>query len=274
MLAKLAKHTDILKRSVLHKNQISRLRKYDNKLLHSVLNAVENAKRDEFSAADQQVFGQLEQYRSQLLNDSSVITYEVFDLDSTNIVKNICINATSPPKWCRLHYSLAKETGAAQYLEIGTNLGVSGSYILSAIKDKKNCKFTTMEGLPALCKIASGNFSKIAGADSFEVIQGLYDQTFPELMSREIKFDVMFIDGYHKKKPTLEYYEKLKNHSSDQAVFVFDDINWDDEMKDAWQIIKNDPKANFVIDLYKLGIVIIDKNEKVKGVKADLFYAY
>ncbi|RZJ26522.1 MAG: class I SAM-dependent methyltransferase, partial [Flavobacterium sp.] len=147
-------------------------------------------------------------------------------------------------------------------------------YILSAIKSRTGSKLTTMEGLPQLCRIAGANFEKISGPDSFEIIQGLYDETFPKLMKRTEVYDVVFIDGNHKKKPTLDYFNLLKTKTSDKAVFVFDDINWDKEMKEAWRIIQADTDINFSIDLYKLGIVLIDKTTRPQHVNAELFYAY
>jgi hypothetical protein len=58
------------------------------------------------------------------------------------------------------------------------------------------------------------------------------------------------------------------------AIFVFDDIYWSEEMTEAWQIIQNDPDVNFSIDLYMMGIAIIDKNESIKNSSFSLHLGY
>ena len=45
-------------------------------------------------------------------------------------------------------------------------------------------------------------------------------------------------------------------------------------MKDAWAIIREDDDVSFSIDLYKLGIVIIDKNETTKNNHFSLHLTY
>jgi hypothetical protein len=42
-----------------------------------------------------------------------------------------------------------------------------------------------------------------------------------------------------------------------KGILVFDDIYWSAEMKKAWMAIMED--AVITIDLYKLGIVVIDE---------------
>ena len=47
-----------------------------------------------------------------------------------------------------------------------------------------------------------------------------------------------------------------KVHS--KSVFVFDDINWSEGMKRAWNEIKNHPKVTVTIDLFMMGLVFFD----------------
>ncbi|GAL68205.1 hypothetical protein [Jejuia pallidilutea] len=93
-------------------------------------------------------------------------------------------------------------------------------------------------------------------------------------MSKNIAFNLLFIDGNHKKTPTLEYFNTLKSKISSPALFVFDDIYWSNEMKEAWQIIINDNDVNFSIDLYEQGLVVIDKNETLDKKHFELHLSY
>jgi hypothetical protein len=48
------------------------------------------------------------------------------------------------------------------------------------------------------------------------------------------------------------------------SVLVFDDINWSQEMKAAWQEIKQHPDVRLTIDLYFTGIIFFRKEHKMK----------
>lgn len=252
---------------------MSVLAQVKNQTLQKVLAAFVATKAATNSEEDLQAFKRCEDYRKKLLSDSTIINYQVFSSDKTATVREICGKAPSSMKWCQFLYHLAQNTEAMDILEIGTNLGISGSYMLEAIKGK-SAHFTTMEGLPQLCEISTNQFSSIVPNSKFKVIQGLYDDTFPALIREGKGFDLIFIDGNHKKDPTLEYFSTLKSLSGDATVFVFDDIYWSNEMTDAWNEIKKDPEVNFTLDLYMMGIAIVDKNETICNQNFNLHLAY
>jgi hypothetical protein len=54
--------------------------------------------------------------------------------------------------------------------------------------------------------------------------------------------------------------EKKHNNS----VFVFDDINWNEQMAKAWEEIKAHPEVTLSIDLYYAGIVFFRKEQQEK----------
>lgn len=270
---KISKHILITKRRIRQRSELKKLSKIENETLRKVLRAFEAVKLNTHKKGDIEAFSECEDYRNKLLTDNREITYEIFSSDKIAVVKEICKRATSKEKWCQFLYYLVKNTQNPSVLEIGTNLGVSGSYMLAAMKGQKG-KLVTMEGLPQLCEIAEEQFSKIAHTSSFEVVQGLYDETFPKVMENDTQFNLLFIDGNHKKQPTLEYFSTLKSKIDRAAIFVFDDIYWSKEMEEAWEIIKNDEDVNFTIDLYEQGIVIIDKTESLNNNSFNLHLAY
>ena len=69
--------------------------------------------------------------------------------------------------------------------------------------------------------------------NSFEIIHGLYQDTFPPLVDRKIPFSLLFIDGNHQKKPTIKYFKALAKDCAEQAIFIFDDINYSIQMREA-----------------------------------------
>lgn len=271
---KIRKHLSITRTRLNQKKELKKISKYKNGTLQKVVEALLTVINSNFKEEDFQAFQNCEKYRAELLQDETLISYEIFGSDKTAMVKDICQNAASSKIWCEFFYFLSKKNNPTTILEIGTNLGVSGCYALESIKNDSIAKFITMEGLPQLCKIAGHQFSSIAPTSKYDIREGLFDATFPQLLKEDIFFDLLFIDGNHQKEPTITYFKTLKDKIKSRALFVFDDINWSDEMKEAWELIKNDNDVNFAIDLYKQGIVIIDKNESEKNVQFALHLAY
>lgn len=274
ILKKIRKHALIAERRVKFDREMKRIAQYKNPLLAKVLEAFFKVKKSRFSSEDLLAFDRCESYRQKLMKDNTIVSYEVFGSDQTSTVAGICKRAASKPKWCQLLYALADIPDQPVVLEIGTNVGISGSYILECIKDKAGSRFVSMEGLPQLCELSSGQFENIVPKEQFEVVQGLYDTTFPEMVSKKIPFNLLFIDGNHKKDPTLEYLQQLKLIISYPSIIIFDDINWSEGMKEAWKIIKEDKDVNYSIDLYNVGIVILDREDEKRNVGFEFHLAY
>lgn len=273
IIKKAKKHKLILERRLNQKKALNKMSIIKNATLQLFIDVFTTIKQQKFSQNDIAAFKRCEHYRNALLKDNRKVTYEIFGLEDTALVSEICKKAASKPKWCQLLYGIAKKIDNPSILEIGTNLGISGTYLLEAIKDK-NGYFMTMEGLPQLCEIAKNQFKTITASDNFEVIQGLYEDTFSKVLQKEQYFNLLFIDGNHKKAPTLQYFNDLKSKIASPAILIFDDIYWSDEMKDAWNVIKNDTDVNFTIDLYEQGVVILDKDESIKNKHFSLHLSY
>lgn len=274
MIQKVKKHIDIISSRLNESETIDSLRKYNNSSINAILDSFLAVKNNKFSTEAISAFQRCEVYRNKLNTNHTEVTYEIFASDHTNKVSDICKKAASPASWCQFIYSLIVNSGSTKVLEIGTNLGVSGSYILEALNLKKDYQFLTMEGLPMLCEIATDAFHQIGDPNKIKVVQGLYEDTFPQALEQPFKYDLLFIDGNHQEKPTIKYFQELKPKISSPTILIFDDINWSQGMKNAWTTIKSDSDVNFSIDLYKQGIVIIDKNEKIKAVHKTLHLAY
>ncbi len=271
---KIRKHLSIFRTRLNQKKELERISRYNNTTLNAIVASLSKVKSADFTDEDHQAFQNCENYRTELLRDETLISYEIFGSDKTAMIKDICKNAASGKKWCAFLYLLSKKTNPSDILEIGTNLGISGCYVLESIKKDNMARFITMEGLPQLCKIAGKQFSSIASPSTYDIREGLFDVTFPQLLKQDIFFDLLFIDGNHTKDATIAYFKSLKDKIKPPAIFVFDDINWSPEMKVAWELIKNDSSVNFTIDLYKQGIVIIDEHESEKNVQFALNLAY
>ncbi|MDN3202943.1 O-methyltransferase [Algoriphagus sediminis] len=251
-----------LSRKFVKGKELKSISGFDNPTLRAVHKAMLSTLDKGGSEKDLEAFERCEKYRRTLLNDETEVSLDVFEKGKTRVIRDICASDSSPKGWAKFLYYLAKAVKNPTILEIGTNVGISGSYLLESIKGGKG-KLISLEGIPELCELSSKQFSGIVDSSRFEVIQGLYDKTFDPLIERKIPFNLAFIDGNHRMEPTLHYLEALKPIIADPAILVFDDIYWTDEMKETWEIIKKDPIVNFSIDLRRQGIVIIDKNEAI-----------
>ena len=210
---------------------------------------------------ENQLFKKLNQFRLDLITDKRKISFEEIGHKSIMTVAEVVCRAASPEIWGQFFYRLSKASRIKNILEIGTNLGVSGQYFIKALEGKKNTKFISMEGVKGLCEIASTRFDLISGENHFEVIHGLYDKSLQNILTSNIYFDLVFIDGNHRYEATLKYFELLKNNISDRAIVIFDDIHWSSGMKRAWREICTQKGIVFSINFFKLGLIMFDSKQ-------------
>ena len=75
-------------------------------------------------------------------------------------------------------------------------------------------------------------------------------------------YDLIYFGGNSSKKEVLEYFELLLPTSSNNSVWIFDDIHWSKDMEEAWEIIKNHPKVTVTIDTFQWGFVFFRNEQK------------
>jgi predicted O-methyltransferase YrrM len=71
--------------------------------------------------------------------------------------------------------------------------------------------------------------------------------------------DLFFIDGNHRKKPSLQYFHQCLQHINDGSVLILDDIHWSEEMEEAWKEIREHASVTMTIDLFRMGLVFFKK---------------
>lgn len=159
------------------------------------------------------------------------------------------------PRYGRLLYNLCRYTNSQNVLEIGTSIGVSTMYLASACNYGK---VLTLEGDEKRIEIAKRNIEEMK-LSNVEFFQGDFDTTLPNVLSKLTKLDCVFFDGNHSKKATLKYFRLCMDYIHENSVFVFDDIRWSEEMREAWnEIIAND-RVSISIDLFFMGVVFFRK---------------
>ncbi len=165
--------------------------------------------------------------------------------------------------WGSLLFKLVRNLNPTDVIEIGSCVGLSGAYILQALKLNGKGSFTTLEGSPYRAKFAEKTFAKI-GARNFAVEVGNFDNTLNDVLNKKEQIDFAFVDGNHSYKPTVNYFNTLLSFAKPNSVFVFDDINYSPEMLKAWKEISNDKNVCVALDLFVFGLVLVNCNSEQK----------
>ncbi|MFM6924650.1 MAG: class I SAM-dependent methyltransferase, partial [Ferruginibacter sp.] len=85
-----------------------------------------------------------------------------------------------------------------------------------------------------------------------------FAKTLSPLLLNLTEINFAFIDGNHRKAPTLDYFNELLKHKTPATILVFDDIHWSTEMEEAWTMIKEHPAVTLTIDLFFISIVFFN----------------
>ena len=201
----------------------------------------------------------LKSYRKSLLKNKNTIEVTDFGAGSrvfksnTREISKIAQTAGITPKNAELLFRIVRYFQPKSILEIGTSLGLATSALSLA---NENTKIITLEGCPNTMATAKKMFQ----VSSFKFLNNAVDfvntefNLFFENLKPQI-FDLVYFDGNHSKKATLEYFEALLPTISNDSVWIFDDIHWSADMEEAWEIIKNHPKVSVTIDTFQWGIV-------------------
>ena len=207
----------------------------------------------------------IENIRKDLLVNNTNIEVEDFGAGSTiiksnkRVIKNIAASSLKPKKYSKLLFRMVQYYHKKNVLELGTSLGTTTAYLAAA----NHVDVTTMEGSENIASIALENFS-LLNLNNIEIIKGDFDKTLPELLKLKQQFDFVFLDGNHRKIPTLYYFEQILARATSNTIFVFDDIHWSQEMEAAWETVKQHEQVTLSIDLFFIGIAFLGKDFKAK----------
>ena len=191
---------------------------------------------------------------AELRNDFTEIEIKDFGagsrkMGSTRKVSQIFRNSSSRGKYGEFLYRLANHFKPKHILEFGTSLGVGTTYFKLGYKQ---ADITTVEACPQTRTIALLNFEKL-NLTGVESVLSTFDAYLNEAKNK--KFDLVFIDGHHDGKATLDYLSRLKDLTNDETLFILDDIRWSESMFNAWNTLISDEAYHVTIDFFRFGLV-------------------
>lgn len=262
----------------LHQGKtLERIKNHPNKIAVGIGEAFSGQSSGAFDQVESEIISRINDLRTRLLASAEQITFDQIGGLKDNktslqqvsyTIGDICRSAATPAKWGEFQFRLIRTLRPANCLELGTNLGISGCYILSALALNKSGHLITLEGNHQFATIASENMSGL-NLKNFEVITGLFYDTLPEVLGKNRLFDYVFIDGHHDKDATIKYFRMIRPALEDGTIVIFDDINWSGGMQEAWAVICDEPGVVAAFDFYKVGIIVYSSEWQKK---ADIYH--
>jgi predicted O-methyltransferase YrrM len=153
-------------------------------------------------------------------------------------------------------WALTREIGARRVLEMGTCVGVSGSYLAAASgTSDAGGTLRTLEGYEDRAAVARDTFRRLGFTDA-EVVVGPFARTLPGTLDDD-PFDIVFIDGHHDHDATLRYVDQVRAACRPGAVLVLDDIAWSEGMTAAWHEVQRRLAASAHADLGRVGVIVL-----------------
>jgi predicted O-methyltransferase YrrM len=180
-------------------------------------------------------------------------------------------------QWGLFLHLCARALAAETICEFGTAVGISGSYLALA----PSCRqFYGLDGSAARLDLAKATFSRCgirttdALRGSFDVAQdvpqgkrlvdliqaeaclvlGPFEETVPRLLASELRIDLAYVDGDHRRQPTLDIFEQLTRCLRPGALVIFDDIRWTVDMFETWGDLSEWPGFSDTVDVGRMGL--------------------
>ena len=255
---------------LVRSKKLKQIRKNGNPTAAMVANVCEALIHGTYDPEEKQVLNRINDLRSRLCTSEEILHFKKiwepeestqFNQEADIAVKDMASTAAIPERWGTFHFRLLRTFEPAKSLELGTNLGISASYLASALHLNKSGQLITLEGIPSFAKVAARGIEEL-NVSNTTIITGLFTETLEKTLKQYGSFDYVFIDGHHQKKPTLAYFEMIKPYLAENAIVVFDDIYWSDGMLEAWKEVIEEEHVQVAFDFYKLGIVIYNSSQK------------
>ncbi len=208
-------------------------------------------------------YQKLKKYHKDLLNQSQKIQIndlgagsQVFQSNTRRISQMAKVAGSSYADMKRL-YRLVRYFKPRTILELGTSLGKSAFAMASA---DSQTQIISVEGDRALSQMAQRQLDKFQ-ISNVQIRTQNFETFLLELNQSNQKFDMVFMDGNHRLEPSLKYFDLLQKHLHNDSVVLVDDIYWSEEMKQAWQQLKQHPQVRQSIDVFYFGILFFRQEQ-------------
>lgn len=207
-------------------------------------------------------YKKVESLRKTLLSDPTILSIKDLGAGSAanntkeRSISSIASHSVKPGKFGQLLFRMVKQYQPQTILELGTSLGVTTSYLSLA---NPTANVITLEGSDAIAGQAKKNFDSL-NLKNIRLVVGDFNDTLEPLLATLPSIDFAFIDGNHRKEPTIKYFTSILSHSHSSSVLILDDIHWSAEMEEAWEYCRKHTEVRLSIDLFFMGALFF-RNE-------------
>jgi len=212
---------------------------------------------------DKTIYGcyrDIEKIRQQLLMQQTEIVVQDLGAGSSviktnkRVIADMAGSSLKPKKYAQLLFRIVQYYKPETVIELGTSFGITAAYLAAGNDD---AKVFTIEGSEAIAEIARIQLERSVPG-RVELITGNFNDVLPVLLKKTGHTGLGFIDGNHRKAPTLDYFHQLLTSCGPSSILIFDDIHWSAEMEEAWEEIKQHSAVTLTIDLFFIGIVFFN----------------
>jgi predicted O-methyltransferase YrrM len=215
-----------------------------------------------YNTSKQDTYKKIASYRKRLRNNK--LNIDVTDLGSGSRVfksnqrpvSEMTQKVGATKKEAKLLFRLINYLQINTILELGTSLGIATHAMHLG---NPQAKITTIEGCPNISNFTKGTFEHL-DLKNIEILTGDFKDVITPLTSNS--YDLIYFDGNHEKQATLDYFKTLLPTTTNDTVFIFDDIYWSKGMTEAWETIKEHHKVTVTIDTFFFGLVFFRKEQK------------
>ncbi len=202
-------------------------------------------------------FQDIENERQRLLRATKKIYVEDFGTGKSEqrTLMNIARTSLMSKKEAQNIFRLVYDAQPNNILELGTNLGITTSYLAKACP---KAVITTMEGSQEILKEAEKVWTKLK-INNINTITGNIDTTLPQWIKTQKKLDWVIMDANHTEEATMRYYNLIKPLLHEKSIVLIDDIYYSPEMHRAWKKIKTTKEVTSTFNLFDMGILFYNR---------------
>lgn len=194
-----------------------------------------------------------------------VIDYGAGSRKNKQVIRSLASfakTAASDYKSGKLLFNLSNHFQPEHTLELGTNLGIGTAYLASGIQSGH---VSSIEGNPHLAEIARNNI-EFLGLTNTDIHIGKFSEVLPTILHKSKPLNLVFIDGHHDGKATLDYIQTIRPFLAVDAVIILDDVYWSSDMQETFQQLIEEKWISTYIDLFYKGILFLDRGlSQTKG---------
>lgn len=182
----------------------------------------------------------------------------------TETVKQAC-GRSMRPLWCSLLFQLVRKLRPGTCLELGTCVGISAAYQAAALEMNERGHLITIEAMGGNVALACRGFERLR-LGRVDALHGRFEDLLAEVLRTHGPVDLAFIDGNHNERATLRYVDTIKPFLAQDAVVLFDDISFSDEMERAWERVAREADFEIAVDLGPMGLCLYRPGARQKRI--------